>query len=434
MPRRLPAASLLAALMASALGAPPTAGAQAFPETGTAGGAPPLQGHNTKGFPPPNLTPGQPVERRPPELDTDRPAFPGQTRAPFRPTLQPKVTVLTDRLRSPWSLAFLPDGRMLVTEKPGTLRVVDGGGQLSAPVRGAPPVSYQAQVGLLDVALARDFAASHTLFLSFAEAVADDKTNIAIARARFDEANLSLSDVKVIFRAKPALPKGLAQNAGGRLAVAADGTLFATIGDRSKSPPWTVAQRLDTHLGKIIHITADGAPAPGNPFIGKAGALPEIWSLGHRSEIALTFDAQGRLWENENGPRGGDEINLILPGRNYGWPVIVHGIDYPGEKIDGGLTEKSGLEQPVYYWDPVIAPAGMAFYDAGLFPQWKGSVLVGALRGEMLDRLTLRGDRVLDEEPLLTGLHARIRDVRVGPDGAVYVLTDDTRLLKLTPN
>jgi glucose/arabinose dehydrogenase len=323
---------------------------------------------------------------------------------------------------------------MLVTEKPGTLRLVDSHGHVSAPVRGVPAVSYQGQVGLLDVALAKDFAQSHRLYLSFAEAAAGDKTNIAIASARLDPTALSLSDVKVIFRARPALPKALAQNAGGRLAVAADGTLFATIGDRSKSPPWDVAQRLDTHLGKIIHITADGAPAPGNPFVGQAGALPEIWSLGHRSEIALTFDRRGQLWENENGPRGGDEINLIQPGRNYGWPVIVHGIDYPGEKIDGGLTQKPGLEQPVYYWDPVIAPSGMAFYDADLFPQWKGSVLVGALRGEMLDRLTLRGDRVIDEEPLLSDLHARIRDVRVGPDGAVYVLTDDTRLLKLTPN
>jgi glucose/arabinose dehydrogenase len=183
----------------------------------------------------------------------------------------------------------------------------------------------------------------------------------------------------------------------------------------------------------MIHITADGAPAPNNPFLHTKGALPEIWSLGHRSEIALVFGPDGKLWENENGPRGGDELNIIEPGKNYGWPVIVHGIDYPGELIDGGLTQKAGMEQPVYYWDPVIAPSGMAFYTGNLFPAWKASVLIGALRGMQLDRLTLKGDRVADEEPLLTELHARIRDVRVGPDGAVYVLTDDTRLLKLTP-
>lgn len=405
----------------------------AGPALAAPAGAAPLKGTKSKGFPAPRTTPGQPIETRPPELVGDRPAFPGQTRAPYRHTVPYKVTVLTGQLKSPWCLAFLPDGKMLVTEKPGTMRLVERTGALSRPIRGVPAVNYQSQVGLLDVALDRDYAANHRIFFSYSEPVGAADSDIAIARARFDEAALSLGEVKVIFRAKPAIPKTVAANEGGRLAVAADGTLFAAIGDRSRSPPWKVAQRLDTDLGKIIHITADGAPAKGNPFIGKPGALPEIWTLGHRSEIALTFDRQGRLWENENGPRGGDELSLIEPGRNYGWPLITHGIDYPGEMIDGGLTAKPGLEQPRYYWDPVIAPSGMAFYDADLFPAWKGSVLIGALRGEMLDRLTVSGDKVADEEPLLIDLHARIRDVRVGPDGAVYVLTDDTRLLKLTP-
>jgi aldose sugar dehydrogenase len=229
------------------------------------------------------------------------------------------------------------------------------------------------------------------------------------------------------------LPRSLMANEGGRIAIAPDGTLFVTIGDRSKSPPWTVAQRLDTHLGKVIHITADGAPAPGNPYIGKAGALPEIWSSGHRSQEGLAFDPSGRLWETENGPRGGDELNLIQPGKNYGWPTALHGIDYPGQLLNNGATEQAGTEQARYYWDPVIAPSGLAFYKGSLFPQWKNSVFVGALRGQLLDRLTLSGTKVVDEEPLLVDLHARIRDVRIGPEGAVYVLTDDTRLLKLTP-
>jgi glucose/arabinose dehydrogenase len=207
-----------------------------------------------------------------------------------------------------------------------------------------------------------------------------------------------------------------------------------------------VAQRLDTDLGKIIHITADGAPVPDNPFIGKPGVLPEIWAYGTRSQEGLAFDPRtGHLWETEHGPRGGDELNIIEKGKNYGWPVIVHGIDYPGTAIGEGITHKDGMEEPVYYWDPVIAPSGLAFYTGTLFPQWQGSVFVGGLRGMMLDRLTIVNDKVVAEEPLLTDLHARIRDVRVGPDGAVYVLTDSgtasisprtpptSKLLKLTP-
>jgi glucose/arabinose dehydrogenase len=425
---------LLLTVALAALAVAPTAlQAQPFPLTGIPPGATPLKGQNTKGFPPPRTIPGQPIETRPTELKTDKPAFPDQTRAPYRATVPYQVTTLSDQLQSPWCLAFLPDGKMLVTEKPGRLRVVGPTGQLSAPISGLPPINYTGQVGLLDVALDPDFAANHRIFFSFSEPVAGDKSNIAIASAVLDEGRLALSHVRVIFRALPAVPKKVSANEGGRLAIAKDGSIFATIGDRSESPPWTVAQRLDTHLGKMIHITADGAPASNNPFLHTKGALPEIWSLGHRSEIALTFDNEGRLWENENGPRGGDELNLIEPGKNYGWPIIVHGIDYPGELIDGGRTAKAGMVQPRYYWDPVIAPSGMAFYKGDLFPSWRGSVFVGALRGEMLDRLTIAGDKVVDEEPLLVDLHARIRDVRVGPDGAVYVLTDDTRLLKLTP-
>ncbi len=405
-----------------------------FPLTGMPPGVEkPLQNRNSVGFPAPNATPGQPIETRAPELATDKPAFPGQTRAPFHATAPYQVTLITDQLKFPWSLAFLPDGKMLVTEKPGQLVIVTAAGAISAPISGLPAINYQSQVGLLDVALDPHFASNKRIFFSYSEPVSADLTNIAIASATLNEDALSLSDVKVIFRASPALPRSLMANEGGRLAIAADGTLYATIGDRSRSPPWTVAQRLDTDLGKVIHITATGSPAPGNPFAKTPGALPEIFSLGHRSEEGLAFDTHGRLWETENGPRGGDELNLIEPGKNYGWPIIVHGIDYPGELINGGLTEQAGMEQPRYYWDPVIAPSGLAFYKGDLFPQWKNSVLVGGLRGKLLDRLTLKGTKVVDEEPLLIDFAARIRDVRVGPDGAVYVLTDDTRLAKLTP-
>ncbi len=425
--------SLMLTTLAGLIAVPAIGLAQPFPLTGMPPGAERMQSHNSTGFPTPNTTPGEPIETRAPELATDKPAFPGQTRAPYRATTPYQVTVITDKLKQPWSLAFLPDGKMLVTEKPGPLLVVSPDGTLSTPISGVPTVYYHGQVGLLDVVLDPHFAANKRIFFSYSEPVADDKNNIAIASAKLDEAGLSLSDVKVIFRAAPALPKGVAANQGGRLAFAPDGTLFAIIGDRSASPPWTVAQRLDTDLGKMIHITVDGAPAPGNPFLNTPGALPEIWSLGHRSEQGLAFDPKGRLWEVEDGPRGGDELNLIEPGKNYGWPIITHGIDYPGELINNGLTEKAGMEQPRYYWDPVIAPSGLAFYTGDLFPAWKHSVFVGGLRGQMLDRLTLKGTKVVDEEPLLVDLHSRIRDVRIGPDGAVYVLTDDTKLLKLTP-
>jgi glucose/arabinose dehydrogenase len=295
-------------------------------------------------------------------------------------------------------------------------------------------VSAIGQVGLLDLALDPAFASNHRIFFTYSDAVGARDSQIVIARASFGEADGSLGDVNVIFRATPALPRKQSANQGGRIAIGRDGNLFVTIGDRSESPPWDMAQKLDNDLGKIIHITPDGAPAPGNRFIGREGVLPEIWSFGHRSEEGLAIDpVTGELWESEHGPRGGDELNTPEAGRNYGWPVIVHGIDYPGTTIGQGITEKAGLEQPRYYWDPVIAPSGLAFYTGNLFPLWKNSIFVGALRGHILDRLTLSGKKVVAEEPLLVDQHDRIRDVRMGPEGAVYVLTDNGKLLSLAP-
>jgi aldose sugar dehydrogenase len=404
--------------------------------TGTPPCVMPMQNHNSVGFPTPRTVEGQPIETRQPELEGDHPVFPGQTRAPYHHSVGYNVTTLSEKLTAPWSFQFLPGGAILITEKVGTMRIREANGSLSEPLTGMPKVLAVGQVGLLDAALDPQFATNHRLFFTYSERVGETYSNIVVARAELD--GRALKNVRVIFCAKPALPaRALSSNQGGRIAIDRDGNLFVIIGDRSKSPPWDMAQRLDTDLGKMIHITPNGDPAPNNPFIGKTGVLPEIWSIGHRSEEGLTIDpTTGRLWEVEDGPRGGDELNTPEAGKNYGWPVIVHGIDYPGEEIDGGIVEKDGMEQPHYYWDPVIAPSGLALYNGNLFPQWKGSVLVGALRGEMLDRLTLNGDNVVAEEPLLVELHSRIRDVRVGPDGAVYVLTDnatDGKLLKLTP-
>jgi glucose/arabinose dehydrogenase len=384
--------------------------------------------------PPPQMVKGQSIETRVPEKADDKPAFAGQTRAPYVATDPPTVAVLTGQLKAPWSFAFLPDGKILITEKPGAMRILDKAGALSPPLGGVPAVSAVGQVGLLDLALDPKFASNNRIFFTYSEAVGEANSHIVVAKAQLDEAAGTLKDVTVIFRAQPDLPKTQSANQGGRIAIGRDGNLFVTIGDRSKSPPWDMAQKLDNDLGKMIHITPDGAPAPGNPFIGKPGALPEIWSYGHRSEEGLTINpTTGELWETEHGPRGGDEINTPEAGKNYGWPVIVHGIDYPGETIGAGITEHAGMEQPLYYWDPVIAPSGLAFYTGNLFPQWKDSIFVGALRGQMLDRVTLSGKKVVSEEPLLVDQHSRIRDVRMGPEGAVYVLTDTGKLLKLTP-
>jgi len=423
----------------------------------TASAVTPPTSNNPDTVPALSLVEGRPIESRPTEKSDNKPAFPQQTRAPYHASKPYRITTLIDNMPAPWSLAFLPSGKILVTERlPGSIRILDAKGVLSEPVAGVAALASPGAkgIGVLDVVLDPHFATNHQIFFTFFDFIESPTTNPGgtdsntyVARARLDEAKCALSDVKVIFRAQPAMPsKRLGAKTGGRMAIAPDGSLFLTIGDRSDSPPWDVAQKLDNHLGKILHITADGAPAPDNPFLGKPGVLPEIWAYGTRSQEGLAFDpGTGRLWENEHGPRGGDELNIIEKGKNYGWPVIVHGIDYPGTAIGEGITHKEGMEEPIYYWDPVIAPSGLAFYSGSLFPEWRGSLFVGGLRGAMLVRLTIANDKVVAEEPLLADLHARIRDVRVGPDGAVYVLTDSgtasmspntpptSKLLKLTP-
>lgn len=346
-----------------------------------------------------------------------------------------QVETVASGLENPWGLAFLPDGRMLVTERPGRLRIVSRSGTVSAPVANVPPVFASGQGGLLDVALAPDFADSRMIYLSYAEP-REGAAGTSVARGKLVEeaGNARLDGVQVIFRQQPAAGGG--NHFGSRLVFARDGSLFVTLGDR-----YTMrekAQDLSTHIGKIVRLWPDGTVPDDNPFAKAKGPRPEIWSYGHRNIQGATLDpATGRLWTIEHGARGGDELNHPEPGKNYGWPVITYGRDYSGLAIGEG-TAKPGMEQPVKYWDPSIAPSGLTFYTGDLFPGWKGDLFAGALAGGKLVRLRLDGDkqRVTAEEDLLGDLGERIRDVVQGPDGALWLLTDDPgagRVLRLAP-
>lgn len=338
------------------------------------------------------------------------------------------VGTVAKGLDHPWGLAFLPDGRMLVTERAGRLRIVSRNGELSPPLPGVPKVYAVRQGGLLDIALDRDFAQNRTIYLCFADP-AGGAARTALARARLAENGLE--DTRVIFRQEPATSRGM--HFGCRIAQTADGLLFLSLGDHFTERD--KAQTLDNHIGKIVRIAADGSVPKDNPFAGRAGAKPEIWSYGHRNSQGLAVHpATGEVWMHEHGPRGGDEVNIPGKGLNYGWPVIGFGIDYSGAKIHQG-TAKAGMQQPLYHWTPSIAPSGMAFYTGDLFPAWKSSLFVGALASQMLVRLELDGERVVREERLLRDLGERIRDVRQGPDGALYLLTDSDngRVLRVAP-
>lgn len=342
-----------------------------------------------------------------------------------------EVRTFARGLVNPWSLAFLPDGRMLVTERPGRMRLVSLEGQLSPPLKGVPDVWASGQGGLLDVAIDKSHAQNKTIYFCFAERTSGGGRT-AIARAKLNDAGGRLDETKIIFRQEGPLSSG--NHYGCRIAQADDGNLFVTLGDHYAHR--NQAQELGNHLGKVIRITPDGSAAAGNPFIGRAGAKPEIWSYGHRNGQGLAINpASGEVWEAEHGPRGGDEINVIGKGKNYGWPVIGFGIDYSGAKIHEG-SAKDGMEQPVKYWVPSISPSGMLFYTGKLFPKWSGSLFTGALSGSMLVRLSLNGNSVASEERLLQNLHERIRDVRQGPDGALWLLTDSSngRILRVTPS
>jgi aldose sugar dehydrogenase len=336
-----------------------------------------------------------------------------------------KVVTVAKGLENPWSLAFLPDGRMLVTERPGRLRIVSKSGQVGPPVGGVPKVYANGQGGLLDVILDRRYARNRTIYLSYAEP-GEAGGGTAVARAVLSGNRLSA--LKVIFRQQPKSSGG--RHFGSRLVHSKDGKLFITVGERGQR---SRAQDFMVNRGQVIRINTDGSIPKSNPFIGRKGYRPEIWSVGHRNpQGAALHPITGALWIHEHGARGGDEINIPLAGRNYGWPVIAYGRHYWGTTIGEG-TRKVGMEQPIHYWDPSIAPSGMAFYTGSKYPHWKGNLFIGSLKFGILSRLILNGTKIVKEERLLKGLGERIRDVRQGPDGHLYLVTDSTegRILRL---
>lgn len=352
-----------------------------------------------------------------------------QTGAPKVAATEIKVETVASGLEHPWGLQFLGDGRMLVTEQPGRLRIVTAEGKISSPIEGVPKVYARGQGGLLDVRLSQNFAEDGVIFLSYSEPRQGGKAATAVARARLvlEDGAGRLEDVKVIWRQQPAF--GTNRHFGSRIVIDKAGALFITTGDRGMGDP---AQDPGGTVGKIIRINADGSIPDDNPKL--AGWAPEVWSIGHRSVQGAVLDPEGRLWTAEHGARGGDELNRPEKGKNYGWPVISYGRDYSGAKIGIG-TRKEGMEQPVYYWDPSIATSGLEFYTGDLFPEWKGNFLVGGLAGAKLVRLVMENGEVVGQESLLADRGERIRDVRQGPDGAVYVLTDeaDGSILRITP-
>lgn len=377
--------------------------------------------------------PGAPVETGPKSVPEFEPAFPGQTRAPAVKTRTAfQVTEIASGLNKPWAIAFLPDGRMLVTEKPGQLRIVTEQGRKSEPVSALPAVDARGQGGLLDVELAPDFRRSSQIYWTYYEP-RQGGNGLAVARGKLVEGpQPRVENVQVVFRMLPTLDSTL--HAGGRMVWAPDGKLFVTLGERSILPGRVQAQSLNSHFGKIVRINPDGSAPRDNPFVGRPGVRPEIWSSGHRNILSAALDGQGRLWEVEMGPRGGDELNRPEPGKDYGWPTIGYGEEYSGAPIHR-TTQAAGMEQPAYYWDPVISPSGMTIYSGRLFPEWRGNFFIGGLSSKALVRLVMNGDRVVGEERLLTDRDARIREVVEGPDGALYLLTDaeNGSLLKIMP-
>lgn len=374
-----------------------------------------------------------PLETRDPNASNQRPAFQGQTRAcGVKSNVAFNVTVLAKGLEHPWAVEPLPGGDLLVTEKPGTMRIISANGEKGEPLAGVPKVDARGQGGLLDVALSPRFETDRTIYWSYSEPRQGGNAT-SVARAVLSQDRKRLDQVKVILRATPTYDGTM--HYGSRLAFGPDDALYITLGERSDKQMRPQAQQLDSDMGKILRINPDGSIPKDNPFAGQSGARPEIWSLGHRNIQAAAFDPQGRLWEVEHGPRGGDELNLVQKGKNYGWPVVAYGQEYSGQAIQGAVTAKEGTEQPVYYWDPVIAPSGMQFYTGDAFPAWKGSVFVGGMKDTKLVRLTLENDRVTGEEHLLKDRGQRVRDVRQGPDGVLYIVTDqgNGELWKIAP-
>lgn len=369
------------------------------------------------------------VETEKPNSPEYKPAFAGQTRIKAIKTTTPyQVEVLNKDLGKPWGIINLPDGKFLITDKRGYMNAISADGKQVLKIEGFPKVDSKGQGGMLDVALDPDFKTNNIIYFSFSEPY-EKGNHTAVAKGKLSSDLKSISEVKVIFRATPTYDGD--KHYGSRLAFDKDGNLFVSTGERSDKQTRVYAQKTDNYLGKILKITKDGKPAPGNPFIRKAGFKPEIYAYGIRNPQGLAIDPNGTLWDVEMGPRGGDEINLIQAGKNYGWGDVTYGIEYSGDKINNGTTQKAGTEQPVYYWDPVISPSGVTFYT-GNIDEWKGNLMIGCLSGEHINRIVMKDNKVVGEERLLTDQKERFRDVLNGSDGNLYAVTDSGKLYKIS--
>jgi len=371
-----------------------------------------------------------------PPVETDaanttyNPAFAGQTRIGGVRTTTPYDGIIINRsLRRPWGITALPDGRLLITEKGGTMRIATTTGTVGNPIGGVPPVNDAGQGGLLGITVDPDFASNRMVYWSFSEKTGDGNLT-AVARGRLSNDEQQLENVTVIYRALPAYRGNL--HYGSRILVDRSGNLVVSTGERSDLATRPQAQQLQSALGKIVRITKDGQPAPGNPFAGRSDARPEIYSYGHRNVQGLAFHpATGDLWETEMGPRGGDELNRIEAGKNYGWPTITYGIEYSGGRIGEGITQQAGMEQPVYYWDPVLSPSGMTFYSGDAIPEWKHNLFICGLNSNHIARLVIQNNKVTGEERILANEGQRFRDITQGRDGAMYAVTDEGRLYRI---
>ena len=360
-----------------------------------------------------------------------QPAFTGQTRIKGVSTSADYSTrALTGELKNPWGIAVMPDGRFLITEKAGTMRIANTSGQLSAAITGIPAVNAAGQGGLLGITLDPQFASNRMVYWVFSESTPEGNLT-AVAKGKLSADDSRMENAAVIYRATPAYKGNL--HYGGRILFDKSGNLFVSTGERSDLVTRPQSQDLNSALGKIVRITTDGQPAQGNPFAGRAGARPELYSYGHRNVQGLAFHpVTGDLWENEFGPKGGDELNRIQPGKNYGWPVITYGVEYSGPKIGEGITQKEGMEQPVYYWDPVLSPSGMTFYTGNEIPEWKNNLFIAGLNSNHIARLVIENNKVVGEERIAADQGGqRYRDVVQGKDGALYAVTDQGRLYRI---
>lgn len=391
-----------------------------------------------------------PIETKSPNAEGQIPSFPQQTRAcEVKSKTAFEVTVVASGLNKPWAVEPLPNGDFLITEKAGQMRIVSAKGEIGEPLQGVltvkqgsitedsklgglPPISARGQGGLLDVALSPNFKKDQMIFWSFSED-RKDGSGTSVASGKLSKDRKTLEDVKVIFQALPAYNNGL--HFGSRIAFGKNGKLYVTTGDRFDRPNRLKVQQLDNHYGKVMRINPDGSIPKDNPFVNKEGAKPEIWSLGHRNLQSAAFDSSGQLWTVEHGAKGGDELNLIKKGENYGWSIATFGEEYSGQAIPDAKTQREGYVDPVYYWDPVIAPSGMQVYSGSSFQEWKGNIFVGGLVSKRLVRLIIKDNKVIGEEHLLTDRGKRIRDVKQGQDGFLYIVTDETNgeLLRISP-